>query len=294
MRFFVPFCQLIGAGRAGSALSLAMTRAGYRFNWIGAKHTAHAVKLAKQIGASASGVGIEGFHDKAGFLIIAVPDDEIVHAASDAVAHGVISKGTIAAHLSGALGSEVLHELRTSGASVMAFHPAQTITYESDPESVFAGIFFDMEGDDAACALGERIAHDLGALSLRLTPEQRVLSHAAMTVASNYTVSVLYMAEEIMMAAGIPIETARKMLMPLFLNTTCNISASGTLDALTGPVSRGDVTVINRHLDALAHMGNDCQTVYKKLALIALRMAEKRDAIPEKNLEEIRKLLTKV
>ena len=284
-------CQLIGAGRAGRSLSLAMAHAGYRFTWIGSKHTANSEKLARQLGASAYGVGFEGFPDRAGFLIIAVPDSEIARVASDAIDAGVVAKGTIAAHLSGALGSDVLSGLRAVGAPVMAFHPAQTLTLESDPDSVFRGICFDMEGDSAACTLGKRIAHDLGAVSVRLTPEQRIISHLAMTISSNYTVSLVRMAEKIMMSAGISNEIAQKMLHPLFLNTVHNISACGTLNALTGPVSRGDVNVIKRHLDILASKEYEYQAVYKGLAQIALGIALERGDVSVEKAEEIRKLL---
>lgn len=283
--------QLIGAGRAGRSLSLAMAHAGYRFTWIGSKHTANSEKLAQQIGVSAYGVGFEGFPDIAEFLIIAVPDSEIALVASDAVAAGVVGKRTIAAHLSGALGSDVMSKLRAAGASVMAFHPAQTLTPRSDPDLVFKDICFDMEGDDAACVLGKRIAHDLGAVSVRLTPEQRIISHLAMTMTSNYTVSLVHMAEKIMMSAGLSNEIAQKLLRPLFLNTVHNISAYGALNALTGPVSRGDVNVIKRHLDILASMEYEYQAVYKGLAHIALGIALERGDVSVEKAEEIRKLL---
>ncbi len=284
-------CQLIGAGRAGRAFSLAMAQAGYRFTWIGSKHGANSAKLAQQIGVSSCGAGFKGFPEMAGFLIIAVPDSEIVSVASDAIDAGVVGKDTIAVHLSGTLGSDVLNELRTAGASVMAFHPAQTFTQQSDPGSVFEGICFDMEGDDTACDLGSHIAHDLGAVSVRLTTEQRIVSHLAMTVSSNYTVSLMYMAEEIMKMAGLSPEIIKKMLQPLFLNTVHNISASGTLNALTGPVSRGDINVIKQHLAVLASGESEYQTVYKVLTHIALNMAVKRGDVSEDKAEKIREIL---
>ena len=294
MKFPGTGCQLIGAGRAGRALSQAMKKAGYSFTWIGSKKAADAEKLALKLDAGAYGAGFNGFSHYAGFLILAVPDGEIAHAASVAAALGIIEKGvTIAAHLSGALGSDVLGEMRAAGASVMAFHPAQSFTLESDPYSVFRGICFDMEGDDAACALGECIAKDLGAVSVKLKPEQRILSHIAMTVASNYTVSLMHMAEEIMIEAGISHDVAVKMLNPLFTNTARNITGSGTLNALTGPVSRGDIPVIARHLDKLSSMGHDYQTAYKSLARIALRMAVERGDVIEAKAEEIGKILGK-
>ncbi len=282
-----PFCQLIGAGRAGRVISIAMTQAGYQFIWVGSNRIEDSKRLAEQIGIRRYGIRFEGFNQKAGFLILAVPDDEIKNAASDAVRAGVIGDGSIVVHLSGALGSDVLEDARTDGAKVMAFHPAQTFTLESDPYTVFKNICFDMEGDDEACVLGECAARDLGARSIRLDPDARVLSHLAMTVASNHTVSLIRMAEEIMEFAGISPDAAKKMLIPLFTNTARNISTIGTEKSLTGPISRGDIEIIKKHFSALNGMNEEYKILYSGLARIALRITVERGGISEDKAEEI-------
>ncbi len=281
MKISPPLCQLLGAGRAGRALAMAMAHAGYRFNWIGSLRKSNAGKLAKAVGCSGYGVGFEGFSGTAEFLIIAVPDNHIACVASEAAAAGVIGSGTIVAHLSGALGSDVLSDARAAGASVMAFHPDQTLTPKSDPDKVFKGICIDMEGDEKACLLGERLAHDLGAESVRLIPEQRIMTHLAMTVASNFTVALLRMAEDIMKSAGIEDKTAHAMLIPLFEQTARNIAVSGTGTALTGPVSRGDTGVIQKHLSALESMDEMYTALYREMAKIIVRMSIEQGDISE-------------
>ncbi len=286
-----PNCQLIGAGRAGKAISISMSEAGYRFTWIGSNSPEDAAALAVKTGTRDYGVRFEGFEGMAGFLILAVPDDKIASASSNAVKAGIIGKDTVVAHLSGALGSDVLDDARREGAAVFAFHPAQSITEKSDPRTVFKNICFDMEGDDAACSLGEQIAEDLGAKSVRLDPEARMLSHLAMTIASNYTVSLMRMAEEIMRTAGIPDDTAKRMLIPVFSTTAANISSEGTLKALTGPVSRGDSEIIKKHLAALKNVRGDYRDLYCGMASIALRLSVERGSISAKNAGAIKKLL---
>ena len=286
-----PYCQLIGAGRAGRALSIAMTQTGYQFTWIGSNKIEDSIKLARQAGIKKYGVRFEGFNQNAGFLILAVPDDKIKNVASDAARAGIIGNETTVAHLSGVLGSDELIDVRKAGAKVMAFHPAQTLTLDSDPNTVFKNIFFDMEGDDDACALGESVAKDLGARAIRLDPQSRVLSHLAMTVASNYSVSLIRMAEEIMISAGIPLEAAQKMISPLFLNTARNISTIGTVKSLTGPISRGDTEIIKTHLAALERMNKEYKMLYSGLARIALHIAVERGGISEENAEEIIELI---
>jgi predicted short-subunit dehydrogenase-like oxidoreductase (DUF2520 family) len=285
-----PLCQLIGAGRAGRALALAMSRASYQFTWIGSRRAGNAEKLAGLIGCRDYGVGFEGFSGIAEFFIIAVPDNQIASIASGAVSAGIIGKGTMVAHLSGALGSDVLADAQKAGASVMAFHPSQTFARESDP-MVFSGICFDMEGDENACIFGEQLARDLGAISVRFTPAQRVVIHLAESVASNYMVALVRMAEVIMGSAEIPETTAHKILSPLVLQTARNIADSGTLNALTGPIARGDSSVIKRHLSVLDTMNGEYSVFYKTLARIAVRMSVERGDISGSKAAELESIL---
>ena len=288
----MPSCQLIGAGRTGRALACAMNAAGYRFTWIGSLHKETAGALAEKVGCECYGVGFDGFNGVPGFLIIAVPDNGIELIASEAAAAGIIGKGTIVAHLSGALGSDVLHAARSVGASVMAFHPAQTLTPESDPGTVFKGICVDMEGDTGACRFGVQLAQDLGARAVELRPEQRIVTHLAMTVGSNFTVAIVRMAEDIMSGAGIEHETIHAMLMPLFRQTAQNIAASGTGTALTGPIARGDSTVIRKHLSVLAHMTGTYSSIYTAVARLILQMSCQRGDITESTAVEVRRILS--
>ncbi|MFC1490243.1 Rossmann-like and DUF2520 domain-containing protein [Candidatus Latescibacterota bacterium] len=287
-----PRCQLLGAGRAGTVLSIALSQAGYRFTWIGSNKREDAGKLAHKLGIGGYGLGFEGFGETADFLILAVPDDKIRCAASDAVQAGIISDDTVVAHLSGALESEILEEAKEAGASVMAFHPAQTFTMSSNPATVLKKICFDMEGDDTACSLGESIATDLGAVSIRLDPAHRIFSHLAMTAASNYTVSLMRIAEDIMAVAGIPNDKAGMMLHPLFSATANNISSIGTTGSLTGPVSRGDTDVLSKHFKALEDMDGNYRAVFANLAEIALKITIERGDISAEKAEEIKKIIS--
>jgi predicted short-subunit dehydrogenase-like oxidoreductase (DUF2520 family) len=287
-----PHVQILGAGRAGTMLSRALSRAGYRISWIGSNKLEDARALAHKVGIGKYGAGFDGFPEKAGFLILAVPDDEIQNTAAGAVRAGIITENAVAAHLSGALGSDVLAEAKKAGASVMAFHPAQTFTMSSKPGTVFKNICFDMEGDDTACAVGERAAADLGAVSIRLNPAHRILSHLAMTAASNYTVSLMHVAEEIMAAAGIPKDKAGMMLHPLFSATANNIAAIGTADSLTGPVSRGDTNVLKKHWGALEGLDENYRTIFRELAAVALKITVDRGGISAEKAAEIRKILS--
>ena len=88
-----------------------------------------------------------------------------------------------------------------------------------------------------------------------------------------------------------PKDKARKMLIPLFLNTTQNICATGTEEALTGPVSRGDTEILKKHITALENLDDNYKTLYRNLAHTALLISIERGDISEDKAAEIRELL---
>ena len=273
-----PSCVTVGAGRAGSAFSRALSTAGYQFAAIISHDADDAKILGERVGAQ-WGRDWSVVSGTVGFLILAVPDGEIRSALDDALASGSVGSDTIVAHLSGALGSDVLESFRHKGGAAMAFHPAQTILPDCDPATVFDNVVFDMEGDARACALGRRMARDLGGEAVEMTPDTRVIVHAALTVASNFSVAVNRLAERIIAATGISPETARRILPPIILSTGANIAKHGALPSLTGPVSRGDADIVARHIEALAGYGGGMVDVYRMLATFTLAVAREKGAL---------------
>lgn len=288
-----PVCGIIGAGRAGSALARAMYRAGYRFAWVSSCTAEDAQRLAAVLGNTRYGAS-PPLNVSAEMLIVAVPDSAIGDALHDAIDAGCVPPGAVVFHLSGALDECCLDAAKSAGATVMAFHPAQTFTPETDPGAAFRGIWFDMEGDTEACAAGERIAHDLGARAVRFDHPQRTAAHLAMSMASNYTVALVYLARELMERYGIPADTAAGMLGPLVASTAENISRHGALAALTGPVSRGDAAVVRDHLELLRGEPERVQAVYRLLALEALDIARARGSVDAAAAGEIERLLADI
>jgi predicted short-subunit dehydrogenase-like oxidoreductase (DUF2520 family) len=271
-------CRIIGAGRLGKALSIAMTEAGYNFVWIGSKEKSDAGKLAALIGCEKFG---EGFGESAArpeIIIIAVPDGLISEVSSLGVSAGIITEATVVLHTSGALGSEALSECAKAGASVAAFHPCQTFTSKSNPSDVFKNIVFDMEGDDFACAIGETISRSLGAETICPGKEARLILHTATAILSNYTVALYGAAEGLLESAGIKHESALKILNPLLLSTAANIAGYGAASALTGPVSRGDLITVEKHLEALKDHDGLYGEIYSVLGKMALKIAREKNA----------------
>ena len=210
-----PLCMVVGAGRTGNAITRAMFLKGYRFSWIGSLSGKQAASLADSVKAHGHG-SPPPWPSIPDILILAVPDNIIEQTAQSIAASVESLDGTVVLHLSGALGSNALASLRARGAAVAAFHPCQTIAAGDDPSVVFNGVCFDMEGDDDACTCAGKIAADIAAGSIRLTPDKRLLAHCAMTIGSNYTVALFHVAQKMLSSSGIDEDIARSMLIPLF------------------------------------------------------------------------------
>lgn len=208
-------------------------------------------------------------------FLIAVPDDKITRCCEQLVASKQSGPGTIVFHCSGALSSSALVAATEAGAAVASIHPVRSF---ADPLRVvdnFSGTFFGVEGDVSALAVLSSLFEALGALFVPVQAASKTLYHAAAVFASNYVVSMLAVAQEAYVAAGIPPEMALKMLTPLTLESIENVRRLGPVAALTGPISRGDENTVMRQQRAVAMWNSDCGALYAQLADATRRLASR-------------------
>ena len=161
-------------------------------------------------------------------------------------------------HTSGATPVSVLDPCAEAGAVTLSLHPLQTFSEPVRGASLLRGAAMAVTaGPDPtkaaeALAVGERLALTVGGRPFRLQEEHRTLYHAAATMASNYLVGLEHSAERLFELAGMSEGTALTAFLPLVRGAVDNIAAQGTVDALTGPLSRGDRDTVAAHLSALA------------------------------------------
>jgi predicted short-subunit dehydrogenase-like oxidoreductase (DUF2520 family) len=103
-----------------------------------------------------------------------------------------------------------------------------------------------------------------------VAPELKPLYHAGAVFASNYVVSLMAVAVRMLEEAGIGPEAATGALLSLARATLDNIEAAGPAGALTGPIARGDVATLRRHLSALTHADAE---LYRAMGRETLRLA---------------------
>ena len=274
---------IVGAGNLGSALALALHGAGYRIAEIicregGSKQRAR--RLAAQVRSRA----VEPPQAKfaADIVWICVPDSNIAACARE-LARLAEWEGKIALHPSGALASSELQALRRRGASVGSAHPLMTFVRRSSP--ALAGIPFGVEGDPAAVRVVRRMVRDLGGEAFTVRPKDKALYHAWGAFASPLLIALLASAEQVAMAAGVRSRAAaRKRMLPILQQTLRNYGALGPADAFSGPLVRGDVATVRRHLRALGELPSARQ-VYVALARAAL------ETLPVRNRRQLEKAL---
>jgi predicted short-subunit dehydrogenase-like oxidoreductase (DUF2520 family) len=212
---------------------------------------------------------------------LCVPDGAIASAAQE-LAHLADWKGKIALHSSGALGSEELAALRQRGAHVASAHPLMTFVRGSAP--LLSGVPFALEGDPDAVQAAKRIVRDLGGRSFLLKASRKHAYHAWSTFASPLLLVLLATMEDVAKVAGLDQKHARRGLLPIARQTLENYAALGAENAFSGPIIRGDVDTVARHLEVLQKIP-EARDVYLALARSALKN------LPVGNRREIRTLI---
>jgi predicted short-subunit dehydrogenase-like oxidoreductase (DUF2520 family) len=176
-------------------------------------------------------------------------------------------RGKMALHSSGALTSDVLAPLRRAGASVASLHPMMTFVTGTVP--TMAEVPFAVEGDGRAVAAAKRVVKDLGAQVFELKKQSRVLYHALGSFSSPMVVAALVTAERVGKAAGLTEKQTRAIMAPILRQTLANYLAGGAAAAFSGPIRRGDLETVRRHLKELRRVPAALE-VYRALVRSAL------------------------
>ncbi len=228
---------VVGCGRLGDALAIALRRAG--------------VEVIGPLGRGAAPRGVDA-------ALLCVPDDQIGAAAAS------IPPAIPVGHCSGATGLDVLADREG-----FSLHPLMTVTGESG-DAAFAGAAAAVAGNTpAAVALARTLAWRLQMRPIEVAPGDRAAYHAAASIASNFLITVEAAAERLAAAAGIE----RVDLVPLVRATLDNWARLGADRALTGPVARGDELTVARQRDAVADRAPELLELFDALVRATRELA---------------------
>jgi predicted short-subunit dehydrogenase-like oxidoreductase (DUF2520 family) len=239
--------RVIGSGRAGGALALALERLGWVVDGL--------LGRSDDPRGAASGVDL---------LVIATPDPAVAEVAALVQPDDT----TVVAHVAGSLTLEVLapHPHRAS------LHPLVALpSAELGADRLAAGAWFAIAGSSVAdLGLMADLVAELDGTAIEVPDEQRVPYHAAACIASNHLVALLGQAQRVAHTAGVPLSA----YLDLVRATVENVAELGPAAALTGPVARGDEATVARHLGALAP---EERPAYEAMAEAARTLLRERD-----------------
>ena len=238
-------------------------------------------RLARRVGAKATTLNQTEL--AADVIWICVNDDAIRPVAAQLAARGTW-RGKLALHSSGALSSDELRPLKRRGAQVGTAHPM--MTFVGNASVSFKGISFALEGDAKAVAFGREVARALGMDAFTIPKSSKVLYHATGSFSSPMVIALMSFAERVAAAAKVPHKSIPKVIRPILQKTLENYVAGGAAAAFSGPINRGDMATVRKHLEQLKRVPG-AGDVYRLLAREAAK------SLPVKNRLEMIKVLEK-
>jgi predicted short-subunit dehydrogenase-like oxidoreductase (DUF2520 family) len=289
--------SIIGCGRTGINLAVYLTKAGFIPTGFFSRSRASAEKAKRAVDNNGQIFDkAEDTCQNSEVLFITTPDDTIESVCADIAAKKGFKQGMSVFHLSGALSSEILFKAQSQSSnktdiSIGSIHPLQSFTpYEKGQKSPFEGINISVEGTENAVATGEIIVAALKANYFTIPTEAKMLYHAAAVVASNYLVTIENFAINLFKQADLSEKKAYEILEPLIMGTLNNIKAKGSIEALTGPIARGDAAIVSNHIKAIEKDMPVFTPLYKAMGIYTLDIARQRKEITEKQISTLENL----
>jgi predicted short-subunit dehydrogenase-like oxidoreductase (DUF2520 family) len=211
-------------------------------------------------------------------------DDAISEIAAAAEA-GRIARDSVILHTSAIAEPPGLVALSAAGYPGGTFHPLVPF---SDPEiaaELLRKAWIGIDGDIAAKNTSRRLAGHLGARTLDIPPGRKAAYHAAAVISSNFPVVLASVAGHLLHDIGVPDSAAYQAVESLMSGALANMKRALPDDVLTGPVMRGDLETVGKHVRAL--IGHDgALDVYRAMSAAAGEIAQRR-GVDQKKLAAI-------
>ena len=267
----------IGAGTVGNALANRLSACGYSVSAVASRTFASAQKLAQAASGCQAMNSFQDLADAVDMVFITTPDGAIGQVASQVKWR----LGQSVVHCSGADSAEVLEPARAMGAQVAAFHPLQTFASVEQAISNIPGSTFAVEAEEPLRSILKEMASRLEGYSIDLKASDKVLYHASAVIACNYLVTLVKLSTDLWQTFNVTRQDAVRALMPLLKGTLNNLEHVGIPNCLTGPIARGDVGTVQKHLAALDMSAPEIATIYRELGLETIPIAIAKGKIDE-------------
>jgi predicted short-subunit dehydrogenase-like oxidoreductase (DUF2520 family) len=286
-----PYLGIVGAGPVGTALGVAFARAGWPVHAVASRDPDRRARFVRLVGGPVrSFADAAALLDEVELIFLCVPDDAVATLAGRLRLYA----GQALVHTSGALGAEALAPAMAAGTQAGAFHPLVSFADVDRSVAAIDGATVVVEGDDQLVDLLARMAEAIGAVPVRLRPGTKAAYHAAAVLSAGGLVAMLDAIAELGRVAGLDEGASLDVYGRLIEQTLANARSLGIRESLTGPVPRGDVGTLARHLEALARHAPDALPLYRAMAGREIDLALDRGSIDPSTAERLRSALASI
>jgi predicted short-subunit dehydrogenase-like oxidoreductase (DUF2520 family) len=191
----------------------------------------------------------------ADITFITTPDEEITVACEALSKNSLIKKGSVILHCSGALTSDALASVKEKGCYTVSVHPMRSFTKPEVSIQEYPGTYCAIEGDANAIPNIRFLFNAIGSITYEIDKTKKPLYHAAGVFASNYLVALADQALSCLKEAGVENKLAMGVITNIMKGTVSNLEKTlSPAQSLTGPIQRGDIATVLKHIHALSDM----------------------------------------
>jgi len=270
-----PVIGIVGAGAVGTALGVALSRAGWPIHAVASRDAGRRERFRSMVEVNRAFIDPEALVEEVELIILAVPDDVVAPLAGTLRMYS----GQAMIHTSGALGAEALAGAMAAGTQVGSFHPLVAFADTERAVAALHGATIAIEADDQLAAMLAAMAEAIGATPVRLAPGSKPAYHAAAVLAAGGFVALLDAIAELGRVAGLDEAGSLAVYGRLIEGTLGNARALGVAAALTGPITRGDVGTLRSHLATLRKHAPSAMELYVAAARREIELAIGRGAL---------------
>jgi len=287
---------IIGAGRIAYSLTSALIKEGYIVDAIISKKIKSAKALAEKFGIKKYSDDINLISKSVNVFFLTVPDSEIRKTAIQLSKLKLKFSTTFFIHLSGAEDISVLIPLKVKGGKTGSLHLMQT--FPSNKIVNIKNVNSAIEtNDDSVCKFLLQLCNSLQLIPFRIDSKDKIYYHLAGVFASNFLAGNLFNAQKLLSLNNIDEQKYFDILSSTIHSTLQNIKKVGPAKALSGPVDRGDINTIRKHISSLKmnnSKGDYFSFLFKNYIIQSLNLinlVEEKYGELNKSHQNIRKLL---
>lgn len=262
---------IVGAGKVGCSIGRYLKEHGISVAGYCSK-TRESVDYAATFTDTQPFYSLSELVAKSEILFLTTPDD-VIKEVWESIAREPI-QNKIICHFSGSLSSAVFSNRRETGAFACSIHPMYAFSSKTTSYKQLNQVIFTLEGDAHACATVKPVFEKAGNKVCIIGPEKKGRYHAAASMVSNMMIGLYQMGIDMLADCGFSQEDARELVAPLVRGNLDTLLATSPEQALTGPIERGDVATVDRHLSLL---GSGEKDVYVRLGQILVEIAKRKN-----------------